>query len=167
MPIFQMEFHLPFFALRKLSQSESSCSTLCERPTRIFKDLYLSKEGNAAQNNQEKYRLHYAQVSCVVYGHDEWHYTVYAFKDTEHDENDDVDGTNRGENDALYTKDEIDEDPLASRVDASHFPIWRPRQYFLRAFEARIQEPRREWDELVQQLVVDITEYVCSQNFDY
>jgi hypothetical protein len=132
----------------------------------MFKDIYLSKKQNDAQKNQEKYRLHYAQVSCVVYGHDEWHYTVYAFKDTEYDENDDVDSTKPGEKDALCTQEEIDEDPLASRVDASRFPIWRPRQYFLRAFEAQIQEPRREWDELIHQLVVDITEYVCTQMFD-
>jgi hypothetical protein len=131
---------------------------------RRIKDLYLSKEGNTAQNNQEKYHLHYAQVSGVVYGHDEWNYTVYSFKSTQHDENDDVDSTNRGENDALCTQEEIDEDPLANWIDANRLPIWRPRQYFLRAFEARLREPGREWDELVRQLVVDIREYVCLQN---
>lgn len=167
MRTFQMEFHLPFFALRKLSQSENSCSSFCELPTRKFKDLYLSKEGNDVQNNQEKYKLHYAQVSCVVYGHDEWNYTAYAFKDTGHEENDDVDSNSHGENDALFTQEEIDEDPLAKWPDASRNPIWRPRQYFLRAFEAQLEEPRQEWDKLVRRLEVDIREYVCLPNFDY
>lgn len=162
-----MEFHLPFFALRKFSQSENSCSSVYELPTRKSKDLYLLKEGNDVQNNQEKYMLHYAQISCVVYGHDEWNYTAYAFKDTGHEENDDVDSNSHGENDALFTQEEIDEDPLAKWVDASRNPIWRPRQYFLRAFEAQLEEPRQEWDKLVRRLVVDIREHVCLRNFDY
>jgi hypothetical protein len=161
-----MEFHLPFFALRKLPQSENSCSRVAELPARMFKDIYLSKKGNAAQNNQEKYRLHYGQVSCVVYGHDEWNYTVYAFKDTGHDENDDVDSASHGQNDALCNQEEIDEDPLADWVDASRLPIWRPRQYFLRAFEVRLRPLKREWDELVDQLLVDVREYVCLPNVD-
>jgi hypothetical protein len=65
------------------------------------------------------------------------------------------------------TQEEIDEDPLAKWVDASRNPIWRPRQYFLRAFEAQLEEPRQEWDKLVRRLEVDITEYVCLRNFDY
>jgi hypothetical protein len=167
MRTFQMEFHLPFFALRKLSQSENSSSSVCELPTREFKEIYLSKEGNDVQNNQEKYMLHYAQVSCVVYGHDEWNYTAYAFKDTGHEENDDVDINSHSENDALLTQEEIDEDPLAKWVDASRNPIWRPRQYFLKAFEVQLEEPRQEWEKLVHRLDVDIKEYVCLRNFDY
>jgi len=162
-----MEFHLPFFALRKLSQSENPSPIVCELPTRKFKEIYLSKEGNDVQNNQEKYMLHYAQVSCVVYGHDEWNYTAYAFKDTGHEENDDVDINSHGENDALVTQEEIDEDPLAKWPDASRNPIWRPRQYFLKAFEVQLEEPRQEWEKLVHRLDVDIKEYVCLRNFDY
>ena len=93
------------------------------------------------------------------------------FEDTAHDFgdlNDDGNSDDTGGDvaDEMTFPAGFNEDPITCGFD-TRFPIWRPRQYFLRAFEARIQEPRREWDELVQQLVVDITEYVCSQNFDY
>jgi hypothetical protein len=128
---------------------------------RRFEDLSFSKEECTGQDDQENYRLHHAQVSCVVYGYDEWHWTAYAFVDTEHDD-DDGNNTNESENAAVCSQEEIDEDPIACGAHASHLPIWRPRQYFLKAFEARIQEPKREWDELVHLLEVDITECVCS-----
>lgn len=93
--------------------------------------------------------------------YDEWHWTAYAYVDTKHDDND-GNNINEGENAAGCSQDEIDEDPIACGGHASHLPIWRPRQYFLKAFEARIQEPKREWDELVHLLEVDITKHVCS-----
>jgi hypothetical protein len=161
MPTFQMEFHLPFFALRKLPQSEGHRSTDPRRPRRIFEDFTLLSEANDQGSGQEIHRLYHAQISCVVYGNDEWQWTAYSFVDTEHD--DDADITIDGE---IGSQHEIDEDPITCDVQAGCFPIWRPRQYFLKAFAARMQEPRREWDDLVHQLVVDITECV-SENLHF
>jgi hypothetical protein len=160
MPTFQMEFHLPFFALRKLSQSEKHRSTDLRRPIRLFEDFTLLSEANDQGSSQEMHRLYHGQVSCVVYGNDEWQWTAYSFVDTEHD--DDTDITIDGE---IGSQHEIDEDPITGDVQAGHFHIhiWRPRQYFLKAFAAQIQQPRRECDDLVHQLVVDITECVSEK----
>ena len=161
MPTFQMEFHLPFFALRKLSQSEEHRSTDLRRPRRLFEDFTLLSEANDQGSSQEMHRLYHGQVSCVVYGNDEWQWTAYSFVDTEHDDDSDI--TIDGE---IGSQHEIDEDPIICDVQASRFPIWRPRQYFLKAFAARMQEPRREWDDLIHQLAVDITECV-SKNLQF
>jgi hypothetical protein len=161
MPTFHMEFHLPFFALREPSTPNGTLPKAPRKLLRNRKDLSLLRQESTGPEDQENYWLYQAEVSCVVYGCDEWQWTAYAFVDTKHDGDEDGNGNDiyDSENEVDCFQQEIDEDPIAS-VRARQ-PIWRPRQYFLKAFETRVQEPRREWDELVHRLVVDIREYVC------
>jgi hypothetical protein len=51
------------------------------------------------------------------------------------------------------------EDPIACGLDANK-PIWRPREYFIKALEIRIKKVREEWDELVYMLQLDRNENV-------
>jgi hypothetical protein len=101
-------------------------------------------------------------MSCVVHGFDEWQWTTWAFEDTEHDAEESTgvdDGPGPAAAEPVFCP-TINEDPIACGLDAN-MPIWRPRQYFLKAFEIRIQKVRDEWDELVHRLEVDKREYVC------
>ncbi len=84
------------------------------------------------------------------------------FEDTQHDSDyDDDEVANDRELDKDAATRAIDEeDPILCRP-AVLKPIWRPRQYFLKAFETRIRKHREEWDELVHRLEVDRKEYVC------
>jgi hypothetical protein len=162
MSTFQLEFHLPFFALRQAPQSDASPPRVQGKRLRDWEELTLLTRDKAGPEGQEYHRLHKAQISCVVHGFDEWQWTAYAFEDTQHDREDDSDEGNNseldGEGPIFY---EEDEDPISYHLGKDK-PIWRPRQYFLKAFEMQIRKFREEWDELVHKLEVDRSEYVCS-----
>jgi hypothetical protein len=158
MPTFQMEFHLPFFALRKAASSGGPTSRLNGKRLRHYEELTLLTREIAESNGQDNYCLYSMHIACVTQGFDEWQWTTWTFEDTvqEYDEGGDE---NSSGFDAVAGQD-INEDPIACGLDANK-PIWRPRQYFLKAFEIRIKKVREEWDELVHKLEIDRREYVC------
>jgi hypothetical protein len=106
------------------------------------------------QQRQEKYRLYKAQISCIIYGSDEWQWIAYAFEDTQH--NDEIVGELGSSKATFYAE---DKDPILRGLDKEK-PIWRPRQYFLKAFETQIRYFSEEWAVLVDKLEVDRAEYV-------
>jgi hypothetical protein len=116
-------------------------------------------ERSSESRNQEVYRIYEAQVSCVVYGYDEWQWTACAFIDTEHDSGDLYDS----QSDHDVIDEEADEDPIATGLHANK-PIWRPRQYFAKTFEINIEEVSQEWHQLVHKMEVDIIAYVRYTN---
>jgi hypothetical protein len=161
---FQMEFHLPFFALRKVSSSSGPSLKTHGKPLRDVDDLTLLSHIKTKSVGQEKYRLYKAHKSIVLHGFDEWQYVVWAFEDSQHDlAEDEENGTPGAELDYNSTMlcAEVDEEPIIRGHDA-HNVIWRPRQYFLKAFELHIKEFWEEWSALVDKLEVDRQEYVGS-----
>jgi hypothetical protein len=153
-----MEFHLPFFALRKALSLNDSHPKAHGKRLRESKDLSFLKGQNTEQEEHEQYCIYQAQVSLVVNGFDEWQWTAYAFVDTEHDDDDDSPDKSISEG--------LTEDPIGCGLDAN-LPIWRPRQYFLRAFENRVKQIRQEWNQLVRKLVLDINQYVCCFTLNF
>lgn len=157
-----MEFHLPFFALRKAPQiANPSPPQGNGRRLREAYEFILLNRDKTGPEGQETYHLYKAEISCAVHGFDEWHWIAYAFEDTLHDlDNDDrVDDNGASDADGGTFCQQINEDPIARGLDADK-PIWRPRQYFLKAFEIQIQTVLDEWDGLVHTLEVDRSEYV-------
>jgi hypothetical protein len=155
---------LPFFALRKAPKDDASLASVSERCLRKWEDLTLLSQDQTGSEHQESYRLHRAQLSCVVHGFDEWHWIVYAFEDTRHgyypeDEDDEV--IDRQLDSSIITFGEDDEDPILHLLDSGKKPIWRPRQYFLKAFEIQVRKFWVEWNALVHKLEDDRSEYVC------
>jgi hypothetical protein len=163
---FQMEFHLPYFALRKRPQPNLSQN---KEPLHIMRkrtDISLIDEESSVPGGQEVYQIHEAQVSCVLYGHGEHQWTACAFLDNAYDSGDlydaeeSHDGDGEGRMAATDLKaDGFDEDPIGTGLHVSK-PIWRPRQYFVKALEANIKEVSQEWHELVHKIDSDITVYV-------
>jgi hypothetical protein len=170
-----MEFHLPFFALRKVLPQDGLPEPRPESPPNTHgkrlrnpRDILLLKPESIKPEDKETYRLYPAQISCVVYGYSEWQWLAYAFADTEHTEHDHEGGyewphvDDRVVDSAEATFSEgLTEDPITCAPDAS-LPIWRPRQYFLKAFEIQAKKVMQEWDPVVHKLVVDTRAYVCS-----
>jgi len=155
-----MEFHLPFFALRKTTPRDGSPPKAYGKRLRESKDLSFLKGQNTGPEGQENYRIYQAQISCVVCGLDDWQWVTYAFVDTEHDDNGDDSA------DKATSSEGINEDPITCGLDAN-LPIWKPRQYFLKVFEIRAKQIRQEWDQLVRKLVLDISEYVCCATLNF
>jgi hypothetical protein len=161
-----MEFHLPFFAIRKYSLPNNSHEKPPKHSMRKWMDISLTEGETSVSGRQEVYRLHEAQVSCVVYGHDEWQWTACAFLDNTHESGDLYDAgechDGNGEDGEAVVGQEVDgfdEDPIATGLYASK-PIWRPRQYFTKAFEVNIKEVSQEWHELVYKMEGDVIAYV-------
>jgi hypothetical protein len=160
-----MEFHLPFFALRKTPPPGSSPLRAYRKRLRKMKDLSFLRGENTDLEDQESYCIYQAQISYVVWGLDEWQWIVYAFVDTKHNDGD-GDGNGDDSVDKATSSKGLSEDPITCGLDTS-LPIWKPRQYFLKAFEIRAKEVRQEWDQLIRRLVLDISEYVCCVTLEF
>jgi hypothetical protein len=164
-----MEFHLPFFVLRKATETKVSTPRARGKWLRGWEELTLLIRDKTPPGNQEIYRLHKAQISCVIYGCDEWQWAAYVFEDTEYESG--HNGNNvvnsRELHDGAATRGTDEEDPILCRSAIAQ-PIWRPRQYFLRAFEMQVRKCWTEWKGLVHLLEADRIEYVCfhSPNFE-
>jgi hypothetical protein len=161
-----MEFHLPFFALRKFPLQNYSHNKRPIHSLRKRTYISLTDGGTSVPGGQEIYQLHEAQASCVIYGHDEWQWTACAFLDNAHESGDLYDAGEFSEEDGEDGEavmgqkvDGFDEDPIATGLHASK-PIWRPRQYFAKALEVNIKEVSQEWQELVHKMECDIIAYV-------
>lgn len=155
---------MPFYALRRAPPSDGPLPGARGNCLRDWEELTLLTRGKTESEGPENYRLHKAQMLCVVHGLSEWQWVAYAFEDTRHDSEGDE---NEIENEDVFGH-EFNEDPIACGLDAN-LPIWRPRQYFLKAFEVRIRLLGKEWDKLVHMLEADRNEYVCflTLRFDY
>ena len=157
-----MAFHLPFFALRRAPLPYTSDPKLRGKRLRSWKILSLLKGESCSPKDQEAYRLYPVQISCAVYGSDEWQYTVCEFVDTEHDSNEGCELYDwHGDENAAQ---ELNQDPILSNHSVpvwASSSIWRPRQYFIKALETAIEEVSEEWDRLVYKLEVDKVAYVC------
>ena len=158
-----MAFHLPYFALRKAPLPSMPDPKVRGKRLRSWKDLSLLSGESSGYKDQEAYRLYPAQISCAVYGPDEWQYTVCEFVDTEHDSNEgsELYDWDDDENDDAQ---ELGQDPILSRPSATmqaSFPIWRPRQYFAKALETGVEEVSQEWNQVVYMLETDKVAYVC------
>jgi hypothetical protein len=156
-----MEYHLPYFAIRKPPLPDASHQNTHGKPWRKSKDILLIGEQSSDSGNPEVYRIYEAQVSCVVYGYDEWQWTACAFIDTQHDSGELYDSQSNDDG----INEETNEDPITTGLDADK-PIWRPRQYFAKSFEINIEEVSQEWHQLVHKMDVDIIAYVRYTNHE-
>jgi hypothetical protein len=162
-PSFQMEFHLPFFALRNGNKSDDLSSSGSRHRLRKWENLILLRQDQTESDSQQSYCLEESQLSCIVHGVDEWNWTCYAFEDNREgiDAEDEIGQVpDRQVDNGDITFDVDDEDPILLLLDSRKQPIWRPREYFLKAFEVKVRRFWTEWNALVYRLEDDRIEYV-------
>jgi len=63
-----MEFHLPFFALREAPVSDNQRPTPIGKRLRDWEDITFLTRDEAEPEGQKTFRLHKAQISCVING---------------------------------------------------------------------------------------------------
>jgi hypothetical protein len=151
---FQLELHLPFFILGKSTPPDMTHGTVKTKPDRGWTDLSFLELDNLDSNVQpsepnEVWGLQEAQISCVVTGTDDWRWTGYGFVDAE------VDGLL-----ADATEEEMGFDQLAGGEIEAKSPIWRPRDYWVRVFEIRINQITRQYEYLLYKLNLAFDQYV-------
>ncbi|KAH8742965.1 hypothetical protein BGZ57DRAFT_862902 [Hyaloscypha finlandica] len=158
-PTFQMAFHLPFFALRKVPWPRESASKIRGKRLRDRKSLSLLNAESRGDDDHEEYLLYPAQTSCALYGSNEWQFTACSFIDTEHESssgNELYDWNNDDDGQGL------DKDPLISKSSApiqAKSPIWRPRQYYAKALAVSAEDVCREWGRVAYMLEEDQKAY--------
>jgi hypothetical protein len=152
---FQLDLHLPFFLLRKSTPPEESVGKDNKRPWRRWTDMSFLKIDTSESQDQkpkEVWGIHEVQTTCVVAGSDDWRWVGYGFVDAEIDES----LTDLSEVDLSF-------DRIAAGELEANIPIWRPRDYWLKLFEIRIEQVRKEWEYLIYKLELSVNQYVRGQ----
>lgn len=157
---FALEFHLPFYAWR---QSEGVIRD--ERPKRNGKPLRRSRELTFLEMalpiepvSDLRDCIYEVQISGLVTGVDNWSWTAYTFVDTYYK------GLDNSESVESYVDRQMDgygPDPLTAGRYPNDRPVWRPREYFLRVFESRVDQVKQEWYNTVSTLLQQTEPYVC------
>ena len=152
---FRLDLHLPFFLLRKSLPPEESVGKVNEKPPRRWTDMSFLKIGTSKSQDQkaeEVWGIHEVQATCIVAGSDDWRWVGYGFVDAE------IDGylTDLSEVDLSF-------DRIAAGELEANIPIWRPRDYWLKVFEIRIEQVRKEWEYLIHKLEFSVNQYVRGQ----
>jgi hypothetical protein len=103
----------------------------------------------------KKFGIHEAQISFVICGADNTRWVVYAFVDTDSDDEE--------LEDEILSYREFHADPLSDGELDANCPIWDPREYFLRIVEIRMVQVLKEWKYLARTVERSIRKYViCS-----
>jgi len=141
--------------LRKSTPPEESVGKVNTKPRRRWTDLSFLKIDTSDSQDQEPkevWGIYEAQTSCVVTGSDDWRWVGYGFVDTE------IDGFLNES-----SKDDLSFDQIAAGRLEANIPIWRPRDYWLKVFEIRIEQARQEWEYLIHKVELSVKQYVCGQ----
>jgi hypothetical protein len=149
---FQLDLHLPFFILSKSTPPEEFGGEVSLKPRRNWTDLSflkLEKFDLLAQKPIEVWGIQEAQFSLCVIGPDHFRWNAYSFVDSE------IDGIL-----AESFDNDLPHDPITRGVLEASFPIWTPREYWIKVFEIRSRHVRNHWHHLIYKLELWIKEYV-------
>jgi hypothetical protein len=165
---FQLDLHIPFFLLRKSPPPppDESVGKVNTQPRRRWTDLSfltIDTPDSPDKEPKEVWGMYEAQISCVVTGSDDFEWVGYGFFDTEIDGDLDEPSLNEPPPDEPF-KDSLNFDPISDRVLDANIPISRPRDYWLKVFEIRIEQARKEWDYVIYKVELSVNKYVRGQN---
>jgi hypothetical protein len=96
--------------------------------------------------------LYEAQISVTITGIDNWVWTAFGIVDTYFGSKESVDAYHQ------MTAPTGQPDPLTAGQTAANNPIWTPREYFFRVFEIRLNEVRREWTNIINEMETAINQ---------
>lgn len=162
-PIFRLEFHLPYSALRGLVSSPDTPPGLgtrgkLRRTPRNLSFLRIPPTKKLGHTPG----LYDAHISLVICGSDHTRWTCYAFVDTK--SKNVSTGNADDEEEDEQDPDGTIEDPIASDSDGYEIiedpPIWEPRQYFLRNIDFRMRIVLKEWMYLVRKVEISVEQHV-------
>jgi len=154
---FRLSLHLPFYALRTFKKP-------CERPKdhrqysdgtslRLCRDLSFL---NRSTTESSEY-LCEAQISFVITGPDKWRWVAYCFVDVYYE----MEGK---ETVSEYCQDSTGEegmrvDPLTLGCVNAETPTHDAREYFLKVSLIRLNQVKREWQQIVGRFKHEVRAY--------
>jgi hypothetical protein len=129
--------------------------TVKTKPDRGWTDLSFLRLDACDSNSgpsepEEVWCMQEAQISCVVTGTDDWRWTGYGFVDAE------VDSEL-----AEATESDMRFDQIAGGGEVeANLPIWRPRDWWIKVYEVRIDQVTGHYENLVHKLNSAFDQYV-------
>ncbi|KAL2158162.1 hypothetical protein VTH06DRAFT_4730 [Thermothelomyces fergusii] len=144
---FSLSFHLPFYAWRQDSHpfTDRRRGSGHHGPLRSSRNIsFLSQDGEQTQT-----WIHEAQVSCLIVGAGNRHWTAYGAVDTYHDGGEskhDVRSYQTTQGGAAM-------DPLTCGRHMADSSVADAREYFLRAMESCVREVKEEWENTGRQVM--------------
>src|SRR5271154_240991 len=155
--MFQLAFHLPYYVWRGSQKvCEDHRRDANASPLRQSQDVsFLNWKSSGSSGF-----LYEAQISCVVAGSDEWRWVAYCFVDTYFDAAEDAKETVLSYHEDSLVDEGMPADPFTFGVTHADNPIQKPKEYFLMVFRIRIDQVKREWQQLVAKVQQSIREYV-------
>ncbi|OTA90879.1 hypothetical protein M434DRAFT_33233 [Hypoxylon sp. CO27-5] len=153
LPIFALEFHLRYFALRKhrLPRADSQ-RTANGKGLREYKEISFLRSMDGKPDNSPTEYIYEASISGLVSGLDSDSWGAYLFNDTyfeRHDCSENIQEYDRQEHEGLMP------DPLIAGKRPRYMRPGCPRERFLIIFETQIRRVKEE----DQQVVDRICEY--------
>jgi hypothetical protein len=136
-----MEFHLPYMAARHKRYVDP-------RKLRTDYEMLETLEMETTKTENDSFYFQ-AQISFLLSGVDEWHWTAYCCVDTFFGSEKDP---------AWYVSRQFDGPPGGGRVE--FLPIWNPREYFLFVCARRLNQATKEWTNVILKLESRLDEYV-------
>jgi hypothetical protein len=143
-PKFSMGFHLSYVALRRGGARSD--------PRGIRQSYSMIK---TLENPSVELACYDAQISFLITGVDESHWTAYCCVDTYFQ--------SEQSTETYLSRDQ--DGPSGGARDASQ-PCWNPREYFLLVLSRRISQMSREWRNVFTVLMTRLDSYVCWSHFD-
>jgi hypothetical protein len=155
MPIYQLAFHLPYFA------SRSSTTPVLDhrhgkndKPLRRTIDVsFLDPKGN------RKAFMYPAHISCVIAGSDLERWVAYMFVDNFFDSDDASDSVQYIEQIRRNDEYTLNYDPFTRGLKNANEPIRDPRGVFVRALRIRLDQIKHEWTQTVTKLQQSFEDY--------
>jgi hypothetical protein len=104
--------------------------------------------------------LYEAQISCLVAGTDEFRWVAYCFVDTYFDAASEAKETVESYHEDGLGDGGMHVDPFTFGVKDAERGIETAREYFLSVFQIRINQVKREWEQVVAKVRESVREYV-------
>ncbi|KAF2684747.1 hypothetical protein K458DRAFT_337807 [Lentithecium fluviatile CBS 122367] len=153
--VFQLQFHMPFYALRRGFREPCYKEEVFVKPRRIWRDISFLENGENAIPDAKPLGIHESHMAFTICGVANHRWIAYSFSDTDFDEDKDM-----GECEFDYSgmvADQIAADNTRP-VNANH-PIWNPREYFLLIASRRLNQIFGEWAKLIRKIENGIPEH--------
>ncbi|RYP15963.1 hypothetical protein DL765_005403 [Monosporascus sp. GIB2] len=161
-PLYALEFHLPFYALRRHRKTLRDLRTRrTGEPLRQSKDITFLRTLLEKNDNSGNDIIYQAKVSCLVSGWDRYSWVAYMFIDLYFEESHvDEDLESIADYEQHLSDHEVRLDPFTAGETTSHAALREPREYFLQVLAVRLSKIKHEWEHLVLHIEEAIDTYM-------
>ncbi|RYP33757.1 hypothetical protein DL767_004624 [Monosporascus sp. MG133] len=163
-PLYALEFHLPFYALRKHRKTLRDLRTRrTGEPLRQSQDVTFLRTLQEKNDNSGNDIIYQAKVSCLVSGWDRYSWVAYMFIDLYFEESHvDEDLESIADYEQHLCDHEVRLDPFTAGETTSHAALCEPREYFLQVLAVRLSKTKHEWEHLVLHIEEAIGTYMSK-----